>query len=59
MRDDEMKKYFDFWQNHIRSQLGLEPHETPSITKEEWDKMSPKEKVKFIRASREERRLKK
>lgn len=40
------------WTENMRKQLGLPPKEDPQITEEEWDKMSPKEKIKFIKDRR-------
>lgn len=49
-----MEKYLKTWTENMRKQLGLPPKEDPQITNEEWEKMSPKEKIKFIRDRRNE-----
>ena len=51
----EMEKYLKFWTENMRKQLGMSPKEDPNITEEEWNKMSPREKVRFIRDRREDK----
>ena len=41
-------EWFERWEENIKGH----PKEDPGITMEEWNNMTPKEKIKFIRERR-------
>ena len=42
------EKWYSAWEENIRGR----PAEEPNMSLEEWNKMSPKEKIAFIRKNR-------
>ena len=47
-KDNSMVEWFERWEENIKGH----PKKKAKISSEEWDKLSPKEKMAFIRKNR-------
>lgn len=47
-KKSSIEKWYERWEENIKGK----PREKADISREEWDKLSPKEKVIFIRKRR-------